>query len=131
MTQANPFTAFQTDPFFNFNVPTSVNTVSNTEAPFGGAFLDLLEDEPGLAFQGALQRSNPTPNIFRQFQQSNFMDQFLGLQEQRIRQGLSPDLRFADFMGNLDFGREAYRTPPGQRLGGGTSGFAPRTRFYR
>jgi hypothetical protein len=134
MVQANPFMAFQSDPFFNFGggsplQPMSAAPVSSIQSPFA----DILETEPDIPFQGALQRGNLTPNQMRQFQnqRGEVFRQFQGLLDQQIRAGLTPDLRFADFMGNFNFGREAFRTPPGQRVGGGTSQFAPKTTFIR
>jgi len=131
MTQANPFSAFQQDPFFNFGpgfFDAPVSPVSSLQSPFA----DLLEGEPEIAFQGALQRAGPTPNLFKQFQgqRNELFNQFQGLLDQQIRQGLTPNLRFADFIGNFDFGRQAFATPPSERPGG-TSGFMPRTSFVR
>ena len=133
MVQGNPFMAFQNDPFFNFGggamPPMSVAPVSMMQSPFA----DILETEQDIPFQGALQRANLTPNQMRQFQnqRGEIFRQFEGLLDQQIRAGLTPDLRFADFMGNFNFGREAFRTPPSQRIGGGTSQFAPKTTFLR
>jgi hypothetical protein len=132
MTQSNPFADFQTDPFFDqfgddfFSSP--VGPASEL-----GVFGDLLEDQPEIPFQGALQRADLTPNLFQQFrgQRENLFNQFQGLLDQQIRQGLTPNVRFADFIGNFNFGRESFRTPPGQRVGGGTSEFAPPTQFSR
>lgn len=132
MTQSNPFADFQSDPFFNFSddfFSSPVPPIGDSQSPF----TDILEEQPDLAFQGALQRANPTPNLLRQFQnqRATLFGQFEGLQEQLIRQDRLPDLRFADFIGNFDFAREAFRTPPSQRPGGGTSQFAPPTTFFR
>jgi hypothetical protein len=132
MTQSNPFSTFQSDPFFQFNndfFNSQVGPVRNIDSPFGF----LLEEAPEIPFQGALQRANLSPNLLRMFegQRSNLFNQFQGLLDQQIRQGMIPNLQFGDFMGNFDFGREAFRTPPGERIGGGTSRFAPRTQFLR
>lgn len=132
MPQANPFAEFQGDPFFSFgtNFGSDITTTASIDNPFGG---ELLEQEPDIAFQGALQRSNPSPNLLRQFQgqRQSLFDQFEGLLERQIRGGELPSLRFADFIGNFNFGREAFRTPPSEREGGGTSQFAPPTQFLR
>ena len=130
---SNPFSDFQPGSFFSefgsdfFNYP--VGSASDMQSSFS----DLLEDSPDIAFQGALQRGNLTPNLSQQFrgQRENLYNQFQGLLDQQIRQGFAPDLRFGDFIGNFDFGREAFRTPPSQRPGGGTGQFAPPTTFLR
>jgi len=134
MTQANPFADFQSSPFFDFGADFfgagPVQPVSNIPNPFGA---ELLEQETQIPFQGALQRSNPTPNLLRQFQgqRESLFNQFQGLFDPQIRRGELPSLRFPDFIGNFDFQRQAFATPPDQRPGGGTSQFAPRTQFLR
>ena len=132
MTQANPFADFQSDPFFDFGAnffQSQVDPTSQIDSPFA----DLLEQEPDIPFQGALQRANLTPNLLQQFQgqRSQLFNQFQGLLDQQIRQGLLPNLRFGDFMGNFDFQRESFRTPPSERAGGDVSQFRPRTQFFR
>jgi hypothetical protein len=132
MTQSNPFAGFQSDPFFRFNndfFSSQVEPVRSMDSPFG----DILEMEPDIPFQGALQRANLSPNLLQMFQgqRSNLFNQFQGLLDQQMRQGMIPNLRFGDFMGNFDFERESFRTPPSERIGGGTSQFAPRTSFFR
>lgn len=130
MTQPNPFADFQDDPFFNFG--TSFGTLIEPTANLGVGG-DILDLEPDVAFQGALQRSNPTPNLLRQFQnqRESLFSQFEGIQEQLIRQGQIPGVRFGDFLQNFSFERESFRAPPSDRPGGGTSQFAPRTQFFR
>ena len=89
MTQPNPFAGFQSDPFFRFNndfFAEQVGTTRNINSPFGF----LLDEEPEVPFQGALQRANLSPNLFRMFQgqRSNLFNQFQGLLDQQIRLSL-------------------------------------------
>lgn len=130
MAQQNPFADFRSDPFFSFGTNFSKDIVPATSL---GVYGDIFEEEPELPFQAALQRANPAPNLLRMFQgqRDDLFEQFQGLQARQILMGQQPTLRFADFMGNFNFEREAYRTPPSQRPGGGTSQFAPRTEFLR
>jgi hypothetical protein len=130
MVEANPFADFQDDPFFSFGTNFGEDIFPAANLGIGG---DLLELDPDLAFQGALQRNRPTPNLLQQFQgqRSQLFNQFQGLLDQQIRQGLVPNLRFGDFMGNFDFQRESFRTPPSERAGADVSQFRPRTEFFR
>lgn len=130
MVQQNPFADFQEDPFFQFGTRFSRPMTSTGNLGISG---DILEVEPDIPFQGALQAGNLSPNLFRMFQgqRSNLFNQFQGLLDQQMRQGMIPNLRFGDFMTDFDFEREAFRLPPDQRIGGGTSQFAPRTQFIR
>ena len=95
--------------------------------------LDILEFEPEIPFQGALQRSNPTPNQLATFrnQRQTIFNQFLATLDEQIRAGQAPSDRFADFIGEYDFGREFERFAPGQRAGGDVGRFAPPTRVFR
>jgi hypothetical protein len=114
------FGAFQTDPFFNqfdtgfFNNPTSQD------------FSNFLEEEPNLAFQGAVNRANMPFNQRQaaQKQRQEIFNRFQGLQR------FDPKLRFTEYIDAFDFGRERFRTPLGQR-GEGRSNFNPRTSFIR
>ncbi len=93
-------------------------------------FQDFLEEEPNLAFQSALQRENLTPNQLQFFQndRKRFFDRFEGLLGQQIQSGQVPNLRFADFIGDVDFNREFQLTPQNRRPGGVVN---PRTTFLR
>lgn len=158
MTTRNRFASFQDDPFFNQNsfggltaqptriqgIPTSGGSQNNRGLrveqptplsasrdgdPFN-VFQDFLEEEPNIPFQAALQRGNLTPNQLQFFRndRKNFFDRFEGLLGQQIQQGQTPNLRFTDFINDIDFNREFQLTPPNQRPGSGNR-FNPRTRF--
>ena len=117
MVQQNAFQGFQTDPFFNqFDQDFFSGETSN-------AFFDFLEEEPNIAFQGALGRANLPFSQREQFQRQrqDIFNRFQGLQR------FDPNLRFTNFIDAFNFNRERFRTPLGQR----GEGFTPRTSFVR
>ena len=91
-------TQLQNNRGLTFEEPTQL------EGQAGNPFIDFLEEEPNLAFQSALQRGNLTPNQlqFFQNQRGQFTDRFEGLLGQQIQQGQLPNLRFNDFINNVD-----------------------------
>jgi len=126
-TQGNTFRQFAPPTFFQGQ---QVGPAANLEGPFA----DFLEQEPQIPFQGALQRAqlNPNQRDFFRNQFSDIFGQFQGLLDQQIRAGLTPDLRFADFVGNFDFGDVFQRLTPDQRQGiGSPTPFRPLTTFTR
>ncbi len=155
MTMRNRFSAFD-DPFFDQNgfqsgltadptriqgIPSSIGTQPTNQprltagpppTPLAGqtpnVFQDFLEEEPNLAFQSALQRGNLTPNQLQFFQndRKTFFDRFEGLLGQQIQSGQTPNLRFNDFINDVDFNREFQLTPQNRRPGGVVN---PRTTF--
>jgi len=119
MTQANPFSGFQTDPFFD---QFQGDFFSGTPFAQSDVFSDFLEEEPNLAFQGALNQQNLPFSHRQQLQQQrqDIFNKFQGLQR------FDPSLRFTPFIENFNFGRERFRTPLNQRQEG-----TPRTSFIR
>ena len=125
MTMQDPFADFRQQfnegggfGFGSFNLPAPGPT-SNLDP----AFADLLEQQPEIPFQGALQRANLTPNqseFFRNRRQESF-NQFQGILDQQIRAGEVPSARFGDFIGNFDFGREFNQRAPSSQFGRSTA----------
>jgi len=115
-TQA--FGQFQPNDFFN---QFGTDFFSGTPSLFG--FEDFLEEEPNIAFQGALGRANLPFSQREQFQRQrqDIFNRFQGVQR------FDPSQRFTPFIDAFDFNRERFRTPLGQR---GES-FQPRTTFVR
>jgi hypothetical protein len=115
------FGAFQPNTFFNqfdqnfFDKPSG----------FPG-FEDFLEEEPDIAFQGAVNKANMPFNQRQaaQKQRQEIFNRFQGLQR------FDPKLRFTEYMDAFDFGRERFRTPLSQRGEGGRT-FSPRASFVR
>ena len=97
-------------------------------------FAGILDEEPGIPFAGALQRSNLPSNqldFFRGRLNDTFQ-QYQGLLDQFIRSGLEPTTQFGDFVGNFDFADAFQRIPSQQRQGIlNTRNFAPPTTFMR
>ena len=115
------FGAFQPNEFFNqFD-----NDFFNQNPSIGGFdnFEDFLEEEPNIAFQGALNQANLPFNQREtaQRQRQDIFNRFQGLQR------FDPSLRFTDLIGNFNFQRERFRTPLGQR----GEQQRPRTSFVR
>lgn len=132
----DPFAEFRGTSFGDFSDP-SVNFDFNQFTQGGstadlGIFGDILESQPEIPFQGALQRANLTPNLLQQFQgeRRSIFNQFQGFLDQQIQQGLAPSLRFGDFVRNFDFQRESLSRPPSTRFGADVSRFAPRTSVF-
>lgn len=133
MVQGNQFTGAT---FSQFAPPSFFQNFGQPVAPTSsltGPFADFLEQEPQIPFRGAVQRAGLSPNqrdFFRN-QFSTIFGQFQGLLDQQIRAGLTPDIRFGDFVGNFDFQDEFNRLQPGQRPGLGIQNFAPRITVTR
>ena len=124
MVEQNPFSGFQTDPFFD---QFGGDFFSNPIDDIDNSFADFFEEEPEIPFQGALQKANLPFNQRQTFKnkRQEIFNQFQGL----LR--FDPTLRFTNLIDAFDFNRESFRTPPGQRVGGGTSQFRPPTTFGR
>ncbi|MFQ6027856.1 MAG: hypothetical protein ACE5Q6_10230 [Dehalococcoidia bacterium] len=120
------------NPFLGENPFSSFMDDAQTSLGSSDPFLDILEFEPNIAFQGALHRANLTPNLFRRFQsdRNRIFGQYQALLDEQIRAGMLPSARFADFIQNYDFQREAMNLSPSERFGD-ISRFAPRTTFLR
>jgi len=95
-------------------------------------FLAFLEDNQRAAFFGEQERfggarNAPSQKRFFQGQFQNIQNEFLGKLAQQIRQGQTPNLRFTDFVGGLDFTQRFASLPPSFR-GDFPSQFNPPTR---
>ena len=115
------FGAFQPDNYFD-----QFKDSFFSQSPSMSGFSDILEEEPNLAFQGAVNRANMPFNQRQaaQKQRQEIFNRFQGLQR------FDPKLRFTEYIDAFAFGRERFRTPLGQR-GEGRSNFNPRTSFIR
>tara|TARA_R110002033_G_scaffold92640_1_gene142057 strand:+ start:515 stop:886 length:372 start_codon:yes stop_codon:yes gene_type:complete len=115
------FGAFQPDNYFD-----QFKDSFFSQSPSMSGFSDILEEEPNLAFQGAVNKANMPFNHRQaaQKQRQEIFNRFQGLQR------FDPKLRFTEYIDAFDFGRERFRTPLGQR-GEGRSNFNPRTSFIR
>lgn len=130
-TQASSFGIFNTPN--TANLPFG-NLANQSGAQTQGLFEDFLEEEPDIPFFGRLFEQGPegrdlfTPNQQSAFrnQRQQFTDRFLALINEQIQGGELPTARFADFIGDFDFGQEFN-----QQFGPGTAAFAPRTRFIQ
>tara|TARA_R110001592_G_C12667762_1_gene703180 strand:+ start:106 stop:477 length:372 start_codon:yes stop_codon:yes gene_type:complete len=115
------FGAFQPDNYFD-----QFKDSFFSQSPSMSGFSDILEEEPNLAFQGAVNRANMPFNQRQaaQKQRQEIFNRFQGLQR------FDPKLRFTEYMDAFDFGRERFRTPLSQREEGGRT-FSPRASFVR
>ena len=104
--------------------------------PFGSDFIsDLFEEEPQLAFQGALanrsQNFSPIQQQFFPSQFQSFFNRFLGQSAQSLQGGTSLGNlpTFQDFLGGVNFQDEFRSLPPSLRPGSNTARFRPPTQF--
>lgn len=133
VTQGNPFGGATFSQFAPQNFFQNAGQLVAPTSTLAGPFAEFFEQEPEIPFRGAIQRASLSPNqreFFRN-QFSTIFGQFQGLLDQQIRAGLTPDARFADFVGNFDFQDEFRSLLPSQRPGLGIANFAPRTTFTR
>ncbi len=108
-------------------------------SPFGPNFLrDLLEEEQRLPFFNQVNQLGGTNTPIGRFfntQFSNFQNEFLGRQGAAIQGNINaganefPELRFADFLGNVDFQKRFRSLAPSLRGQGGQARFRPPTQF--
>ena len=98
--------------------------------PSHNLFLDFLEQDPNLAFQGFSGQFGRSPSKQRFFQNSfqNIHNKFLGNLSRQIMGGQAPTGRFSDFLKDFDFGGYAAAQSPRAR-GLYSSQYAPSTRF--
>jgi hypothetical protein len=116
-----------------WTTPTRTTWASPTLSFTDNPFIDFLEEEPDIAFQGALARGNLTPNQYQTFrnQRNTIYGQYQAKLMEQMQKGIMPTERFTDFIGNFDFGKEFQRFGPRQRTGGSIGRFAPPVRYER
>ena len=121
MTQFDPFAFFQNEGGgFNFGNFDTTPTDGQDDLFSNNIFSDFLETNPEVPFQGALNRSNPTPNQQEFFQtpqqRSLLFNQFQGTLDQLLQAGQVPgvDDTFANFVNQPNFFQDQFRDRPGQ-----------------
>tara|TARA_R100000306_G_C4338348_1_gene123920 strand:+ start:226 stop:582 length:357 start_codon:yes stop_codon:yes gene_type:complete len=109
--------------------------------PFGNFYLDLLEDDPRMAFQAAipyagfstLARPEQRQRDYWSNQYSNIYNEFLGHKGQGLQELASGENKprnfgtFSEFLSNTPF-TERYGALTPQQKGTGIRSFAPQTR---
>lgn len=110
--------------------------------PTGFPFLDLLNEDPRLAYYAQLygQNLNPLQRNFFQGQYGDIYSQYLGQLGQGLasaqQRGLSladylaqPQQGFYEYLQQSPFTQRFAQTPPDLRPGGRQSRFTPQTRW--
>ena len=99
-------------------------------SPFGDFLRQLLEEEPRLPYNAALNTQNLSPNQ-RRWGQNAYNDiwgQYLGRLGQQIQGNQNPTLRFTDFLAETPFA-ERFAAQPQEFRGEFPQRFSPRTRW--
>ena len=111
---------------------------------FENFYTDLLQDQPQMAYQGAVASQFPQFDLMSRPQKrqrdywgdqySNIYNQYLGQQGQGLtalaqgRQATTPMTTFSQYLENIPF-TERYASLTPQQRGKGTRSFAPSTRY--